>query len=486
MDKTSFSEPSQFLGRNSEVALLREENWRKHAQLIVVYGRRRVGKTALIEHAYAKNVFWKFEGLEGESTKKQIQSFVSRLATYTQNPKLKEVDFREWREVFEVFATELEGKELVVFFDEFQWLAEMGSGFVALFKYYWDNRFKKNRRLRFVLCGSISSFMVKKVLRSKALYGRVDTEINLRPLSVFEGRQLLEAQYASMRRSPEEILQIHMVLGGIPQYLEELNPKLSLIQNLNEYAFKAQGYFFQEYGRLFISHFSDSPVYEKILLHLAKGLDTSDGIAKACGMATGGSLSQKISDLELAGFIRRDIPVHKEIKSKIVRYALDDEYLHFYYRFILPHAAAILAGKISMTSLMVGLAYSQWQGYAFERLCVKNAESIARALRFSGIHYKYGPWFQRRGDQKNGAQVDLLFERMDRVVTICEMKYVFQGNASKLVADFEKKAAVVMEAYPSYGIQKVLVLGKKNAMASMVKKNFDHVLFAEDIFLKDL
>ncbi|MBF0491735.1 MAG: AAA family ATPase [Deltaproteobacteria bacterium] len=486
MDIKTKRQETQFLGRQREITLLHEKNWRNHAQLIVVYGRRRVGKTALIEYAYRNQVFWKFEGLEGESTKKQIQNFISRLATYTQKPQLKENIYRNWDEVLEIFAQELKDKKLEVFFDEFQWLAEMGTGFVSLFKSYWDNHFKKNRHLRFILCGSISSFMVKKVLKSKALYGRVDTEINLKPLSLADCQKLLDAQASTTKRKPEEILQINMIFGGIPQYLEELNPKMSLMQNLNEYALKAQGYFFQEYGRLFISHFSDNPLYEKILLSLSQKTNTSEDLAKACEIKTGGALSEKLLDLELAGFIKRESPIHKGLKSKIVRYRLDDEYLHFYYQFILPNAKAILAGKMTMTSLIAGQAYSQWQGYAFERLCIKHAEYIATHLQFGGIDYTYGSWFGRGSENKKGTQIDLLFERMDKVLTLCEMKYVGQLNAKKIIEDFEKKISVISKEYPSYGIQKILVSGKKIKTSPSLQKYFDHILFAEDIFFNIL
>lgn len=472
-----------FLGRDREIKLLQEENWRPHAPLIVVYGRRRVGKTALVEHAYRDRILWKFEGLEGESAKRQIQNFISGLATYTQKPPLKDGSYKDWHDVFRLFSKELEGKKLVVFLDEFQWLAEMNLGFVSLFKYFWDNHFKKNKNIRFVLCGSISSFMVKRVLRSKALYGRVDLEIHLKPLSLPETRLFFESKkfHGALARSVDEILQIHMILGGIPQYLEELNPRLSFIQNLNEYALSPQGYFFQEYRRLFISHFADSPVFEKILLHLSQKTDVAEGIAKACEISTGGSLSQKLFDLELAEFVRRETPIHKGARSKLVRYRIEDEYLHFYYRFLLPHVSEILSGKISMISLMQNRNYQQWQGYAFERLCLKHAEGIARYLQFGGVQYKYGPWFQRGAKTLKGAQIDLLFERADNVLTVCEIKYVNQLT-SRVIEDFQTKLNALSLEYPSYAKQKILILGKKITLSAAIKQFFDHILLAEEVF----
>lgn len=477
MKKGDVTGQELFRGRSQELGLLREHNWRNHAQLIVVYGRRRVGKTALVEHAYGNGVLWKFEGLEGESSQRQIQSFVANLAAYAGKPAIREPVYADWGEVFEVFAAEIKDRKCVVFFDEFQWLAEMQSTLVSLFKYYWDNHFRKCRQARFVLCGSISSFMVRQVLKSRALYGRVDTEINLKPLSMNEMNEFFEGS-----RSKDEVIQFSMTFGGVPQYLEELNPTLSYMQNLNEYAFRATGYFFQEYARLFISHLADSPLYEKILLHLSLGVSNTEALAKACQTTIGGGLSRKIADLEMCGFIHRETPVDKGVKSRLIRYRLDDEYLHFYFRFILPNVPEILAGRVSMQTLTHGKGFEQWQGQAFERLCHKNAHAIARYLQFSGITYRYGPWFQRGTESRRGVQIDLLFDRADKVLTVCEMKYTKHLASRKIIDDFEKKQEVLLRQYAGYSVQKVLILGKKASPPSALKKYFDHVLLAEEVF----
>lgn len=469
--------PFPFWGREMECQLLREKNWRGHAQLIVVYGRRRVGKTSLVEYAYQDQPLWKFEGLEGEPVIRQIQGFISDLALYTNNPDLKNQKVATWRDALGILSREISGKKLIIFLDEFQWLASMKSKLVSTFKFFWDNHFRKNKDLRFVLCGSVSSFMVKKVIRSKALYGRVDTEINLQPLGIKETDAFFAGQ-----RSKDEIIQINMIFGGIPQYLEELNPKFSLIQNLNEYAFRQHGFFFQEYRRLFISHFAENPIYEKMLFSLSEGPKSSEDLAKACTTTTGGSFTERLLDLELAGFIQRYIPIDKGYKSKIVRYRIFDEYLHFYYRFILPYVQEIMSGQISMMQITNTNKYKQWQGLAFERLCLKNSTLLAKFLNFAGIKYKCGAWFQRGTKASPGAQIDLLFDRADRVLTVCELKYVSELPARKLIENYEKRIARLLKVHHSYGIQKVLLLGRKIAVPRTIQGYFDEVLFAEDVF----
>lgn len=475
MKKRSANRAS-FWGREAEVALLQQKNWRKRAELIVIYGRRRVGKTSLVEEACQNELFWKFEGLEGEPVKKQIRHFLATLSDYTgrriENPRAC-----NWREALTTLAQHLPQRKMVLFFDEFQWLAGMKPGFVSLFKYFWDNNFRQNPELKVVLCGSVSSFIVRKVLQSKALYGRVDVEINLKPLKISE-----TGPFFSPVKTKDELIQIHMILGGIPQYLEELQPGFSLIQNLNEQAFHPHGYFFQEYRRLFISHFSQSPLYEKIIQHLSGGPLSTESIAGACRVRTGGALTEKLADLEMAGFIKKETPFDKGPKSKLIRYRLDDEYLHFYFRFIKPNIPKILSGRFSFESLLPQRDFRQWQGYAFERLCFKHTDLIARALGFSGVNYQWGPWFVRGDGGKPGVQVDLVFDRADSILTICEMKYIQNINAAHLVRSFEKKCEALRDHFPGHGQQKVLVLGRPARVNATLSKYFNKILWAHEIF----
>ena len=267
-----------FYGREDEIRLLREPNFRPQAQLIVVYGRRRVGKTALIEEAYKKEVLWKFEGLEAVSVKIQIKQFIEQLSEYSGDQDLRRKRVADWREAFVLLFEKLKTKKVVVFLDEFQWLVQMKPQTVSLFKYFWDNFFSKCKGCRFILCGSVSSFIVKKIIRSKALYGRVDTEINLQPLKLKEIRAFLP------QRPEAEVLEFAMTFGGIPKYLLEINPRFSYLQNLNEYAFSQSGYFFQEFPRLFLSHFSKSPHYEKVIVSLVNRTLSTEQLAGCCGV----------------------------------------------------------------------------------------------------------------------------------------------------------------------------------------------------------
>lgn len=473
----------EFIGRADELMALTERNWRKKALLAVVYGRRRVGKTALVEHAFKDECLWKFEGLENGTTKTQLSLFSKELGNYTGKDVSPGID--SWDNAFKLLDQALEsgrmkagGRPIVIFFDEFQWMCEMKTKLVALFKYHWDNHLSRHENAVFVLCGSVSSFIVKKVIQSRALYGRVDIELCVPPLSIREARLLMPESMP-----PSQCIETYMTFGGIPQYLIELNPKLSLDQNINEYGFKPTGYFFREFDRLFISHFASNPLYEKILRAVVSGVKSPSGIAKSCSVGAGGSLGEKINDLVLAGFLSKRTPVDKDMNSRLIQYELADEYLHFYFSFIAPHSADIVSGNALYPQVADSRSLQQWRGYAFERLCIKNAAAIAARLRFAGIRYRSGPWFKRSQDSRGGAQIDLLFVRADKVLTLCEMKYAGKLSAKSLESALDSKKSVLAQAFPGYSIETVLITGKTALGLESAGRTFDHCFTAEDLFL---
>ncbi|EKD52138.1 MAG: hypothetical protein ACD_62C00095G0002 [uncultured bacterium] len=463
-----------FLGRKEEIGVLRESNWRDRAKLIAIHGRRRVGKTALVNEAYMNEILWKFEGIEQADESMQIQVFFQRLQEYT-GQDLAVV--KDWNGAFLALDKALAGKSVVVFFDEFQWLVCMNSKQVSLFKYYWDNYFQKHKKCTFVICGSVSSFMVRKVVRSKALYGRVDAEIALKPLNLKDIKGLLPWA------APQDILEYAMTFGGVPEYLLALNPSSSYIQNIDTRAFSSSGYFLGEFNRLFISHFSSNPQYQNVILSLGDGSKNAEGLAKHCHVSTGGAFTQVLDDLSLAGFIEKYQPIDKPINSKQIKYRLIDEYLNFYFDFIHANVPAILKGEFKFNHI-VSQKLSQWQGYAFERLCRKQAAIIADILRFSAVSYVSGSWFRSRTIHDKsftaGAQIDLMFLRKDRVITVCEAKYTSRLQAQSLIKDMQQKTEVLRAYFPQYAVQRILILGKKMEPPNSVTQAFDRILFAED------
>ncbi|MBI4586856.1 MAG: hypothetical protein HY717_22815 [Planctomycetes bacterium] len=215
---------------------------------------------------------------------------------------------------------------------------------------------------------------------------------------------------------------------------------------------------------------------------MSAGPLAAEELARSCQTRTGGRFTGILMDLELEGFIERYVPLSKGLKSRLVRYRIDDEYLHFYFRFIQKHQQEIITGRFSSIPIFQGRDYLQWQGYAFERLCRKHSWQIADHLRFSGIQYKAGSWFDPKSKTPGSVQIDLLFERADRVLTICEAKYADRLSAEKTIQDFERRCRALLQRYPRFGLQKVLLLGKEIKVPAPLRRNFDEILYAGEVF----
>ena len=248
-----------FTGRTAELNLLEKAYTSNKSELAVIYGRRRIGKSALVEQFLkGKPSFFSFEALEDEKTSAQLLHFTRRLARHMNEPLLEETAFKDWDRAFDYFTRNVllpknHRKKYIIFLDELQWMAVGKSSLVGLLKYYWDNHWKQHR-LMLILCGSVSSFMIKNVIRSKALYGRTTLEINLKGLQPADAYSML-----GKRRSFEEVLRYLLVFGGVPKYLEEIDVHRSFNENMNSICFSKNGSMLKEAEKIFHSQFSVMP-----------------------------------------------------------------------------------------------------------------------------------------------------------------------------------------------------------------------------------
>lgn len=420
-----------FTGRQREVSTLQSVDIKDKSRLSVIYGRRRVGKTFLVENAFSKRNVIKIEGLEGESTKAQKEQFIRQCRNFFPDRFRLVSATSHWTQLLVLLSECLGQEERVIFFDEFQWLANNRKQLVSALKYVWDNHFTKDNHVHMILCGSISSFIVKKVIRSKALYGRIDLEIHLQPLTISEMKtEVLK------KRSVRDLFEIYFTIGGIPQYLEKFDLNRSPRLNIEQLFFSPEGYFLQEFERLFASHFGKNPTYKKILLHLAKVKFASrEDLLHTLQLAEGGRLSDYLEELQLADFVEAYCPVNNPSSTALVRYRIADPYLLFYFRFIYPRAKKIKSGQ---QQFVPDQAYAIWQGLAFEYFCDRNHELVAKKLGFSAVRYEHGSWFKKR-DMANGAQVDLLFLRSDRVITLCEVKFQSEVIGKEVIEAVQNK-----------------------------------------------
>ena len=365
-----------------------------------------------------------------------------------------------------------------VVLDEFQWMSNYRSDFISDFKMIWDQYLSKIEGVSIVFCGSIASFMLNKVMRSSALYGRIDLQLSLKEFCLYETRQLLQS------KGIDEVIDAHLFSGGVPKYLNLLNANDSIQSTIEKLAFTPSGYFVEEYDRIFVSHFGKNLDYQNIIESLSQhpyGLFRKQ-ISEKAGVKLGGLLTEQLSNLEAAGFITSDTPYDKGYDSKLIKYFLTDAYLRFYFSFIKPNLKSISKGtSVNLyASLKQEGLYYNWLGRSFEYLCIQHATKIAELLKFDGIKFSYGPYFRAPKLNQVGVQVDLIFDRADHVMTICEMKYSQTKLSGSVIDEMEKKVNVMSALHPRKTIQKVLITNQDDTKAIMAKGYFYRVICVDE------
>lgn len=449
---TSIRAGKTFVGRKAELAKLEHLLASPDAQIGVIYGRRRIGKSMLIRHALQDRPALMLDGLEGESTQRQIRYFSDQLQTAA-GAKLPHV--RTWSDALRQLHSAVRDDPQPIGLDEFQWLANYRHHLVAVLKSIWDNRLSLLPAQKLILCGSVPSFMIENVMNSSALYGRILMELEVRPFQLADTQEMLAG------RGIDEILQAQLLTGGIPQYLRLLSTAPSIQLGLQALAFQQDGYLVREYERIFTSHFGRNPDFAAIVHALAEkpvGLMREDLAANA-GLSLGGQLSEHLRDLESAGFISAERPFHRRRDSREVRYRLSDGYLRFYFAFIRPNLEKIQSGlgANTLSGLSGSSALASWMGHAFEQTCMQHAPEIAQLLGFSAVDYE-GPYFLSHRPETQGTGAALVFDRADNVLTVCEMKYSSQPAGVEAIADMQRQIALLQPVTPNNMIQPVLIV----------------------------
>jgi len=472
--KVTLMKSFRFIGREHEVARLKSIMAAPEASVITVYGRRRVGKTTLIETAVAHSGLIKCEGIEGQDQAFQRQSMLEQFAQQVNVPALKHATPDSWRAVLRIMTEYLTQGRQTLYLEEFQWLSGYKSELISEIKYFWDNYWRRNDEFTLILCGSSPSFMLSKVVKSKAMHNRSLHEFHIQPFSAGEVHD-----FFGSKRSKSEALSALLLVGGVPEYLKYLKEKSSVFLSMAYHAFTATGFFGGEYDRIFVSSLESNPHYKKVIAFLAGTRHaTRNEIAKQLGIASGSNLTAVLQDLELCGFIRRYTPFDKTSTSLLARYEISDPYLQFYHRLIEPKLSDIQQGRYQErpTRAFSVQQLEQWLGYSLERYCRNHAHLIAESLGFGDVDYQSGAFFSRDSIKADrGFQIDLMYKRADRVITLCEIKH----NTNPLsVADARK----VLESFahysppPRFSVQHILIC--TGGVASRVREEalFDRIL----------
>jgi AAA+ ATPase superfamily predicted ATPase len=465
------------VGRDEQLKRLRELYNQRDSSLVVIHGRRRIGKSFLVQHHLKDLHHFAFEGIEAQPARYQIQLLAKKLKLELAGLGLPAKAYRDWEDVLDLltlYLKKMKGKRVVIFLDEYQWMTAGRSKLTALLKRYWDNDWR-GFRLQLILCGSISSFMVKKVVKSKALYGRISAQLNIEQLAPIESSRFFRPSCA-----PLEIIKYLLVFGGVPKYLKEIDQSRSFEQNLVQVFFQKSSTYIDEYEKIFYSQFKEHQVYEHIVRELASGPLTLQQIASCVGMRSGGGLKSYLDNLERAQFVRAYCSSPERERTKSVRYKLVDPFLNFYFTFVFPNRNRILAssGAAALFNSISKNKLSIFLGLAFENFCNLFAIPIAEVMGFADEVLSWGPLWSKKQD---GFQLDLVYFRDQKTLTICEIKYSEQEITPQVIPEVELRADKLRRLFPNYSIKKALIttIGQSKALKS--SGYFDYAVSAREI-----
>ena len=430
------------IGRIDEQRRLREAFESEYSEFVAVYGRRRVGKTFLVREQFHYKFTFQHTGLARKSTREQLQSFQLSLRRqgYTKAPLPG-----NWIEAFDMLKDLIEwskDRRKLVFIDEMPWMDAPRSSFLPALENFWNSFASARKDVVLIACGSATSWIVRKLLKNKrGLHNRITYRIHLQPFTLNECEQYAKQRKLGMSRL--QLMEGYMALGGIPYYWSLLDKSKSLAQNIDRLFFSKDGELKGEYYELYASLFNHPEKYVAVIETLGKkrsGLSREE-IIKEGKLESNGKLSEILEDLENCGFIRKYNMIG--MKSKGALYQLIDCYTLFYFRFIQNNNS----NDEHFWSKSIGTGeYNSWCGLAFERLCLLHSRQIKTKLGISGIISSEYAWWTDQKDGKRGAQIDLLIDRNDGVINLCEMKYTkvpFQIDASYEANLLNKRARFI-------------------------------------------
>ncbi|MBP5542611.1 MAG: AAA family ATPase [Kiritimatiellae bacterium] len=415
-----------FVGRKEELEQLTGLWDKRVASLVSCRGRRRVGKSTLIEE-FAKRTAERFISIEGlaprrgMSDKKQRRNFCERLAEQT---GMEARDAASWPLAFAILDEALtENVRTVVLLDEISWMGGYDKDFPSYLKAAWDKRLKKHGNLVLVLCGSVSAWIADNILNSTGFVGRNSLDLEIRELPLREAIQMLGSGAA--RLSSAEKLDLLSVVGGIPRYLEEIRPALTVEENVRRMCFVRQGLLFREFDETFCDVFGKGAVRRREVLEtLAGGALTATEIAKLLGRKVNGHLVRTLKELEYSGFVAREANVNAATggTKRMERFRICDNYTRFYMRFIEPNKKAIASGLFRFTSMEQLAGWETVLGLQFENLVVNHVEDLFGFLGLErSLVLSAAPYVQRGTRRGEGCQIDLLIQTQ-RTVFVVEIK----------------------------------------------------------------
>ena len=408
------------IGRTKELSVIRDCISANRSRLVVVYGRRRVGKTFLVREAFDYRFTFTHTGLEDGDYGEQLSAFWRSLKEQWDDGCRRPAD---WMGAFELLKKAIAAsrdERKTIFIDELPWMDTRNSGFVKAVADFWNGWASARKDVVMVVCGSAAAWMSKKVLQNKGgLFNRANRTIYLEPFTLAECEAYLASENIVMDR--KDIISAYMIFGGAPYYWTLLDKGESLSQSIDRLFFASNATLSREFSRLYRSVFQKPEPYIGIVSALAGkkiGMTRDELIAATADASSSGLFSQCLDNLEISGFVRRYAWTGNSRKGAV--YQLIDNYTLFYFSFVRNYTGR---DPMRWTHSINERGRSTWEGLAFERVCLQHSQQIKRALGIEGVSTSESEWRCRPTGRMRGAQIDLVIERADHVVNLCEMKF---------------------------------------------------------------
>ena len=469
------------IGREKEQELLRRAFREDRSRFIAVYGRRRVGKTFLIRETFGYSFTFEHTGLAKGKYRDQLTAFAVSLADAGAS---NVVPPKNWMDAFDQlkrYIRESDDTKKVIFLDELSWMDTPRSDLIMALEHFWNAFASARKDIVLVICTSATSWVLKNVIHDKGgLHNRVTDKIPLQPFNLYECERFLESKDIIMDRY--DILEGYMAMGGVPYYWDFIQNGKSMTQNIDALFFRKDALLKGEFDYLYASIFRKPADYIKIIKALGKkkaGM-TRGEISEETGLACNGGFSQKIEELESCGFVRRFHEFGKKNMGAVIQ--LIDNYTLFYFKFLENPPTDSRYWEKTIDSP----ARRAWTGLAFERVCLLHSEQIRDKLGITGVLTDECSWQCSSDLEKGiyGSQIDLVIDRKDRVVNLCEMKYSeldytitkeYDRKLKEKISDFRKvtktRSSIHLTMVTTYGLERNKYSGHVQA-----------VVTAEDLF----
>lgn len=447
-----------FIGREKELDMLNMLFKKNASSLVVIEGRRRIGKSRLVNEFAKGHTFYSFSGVapsDKTTRQSQLDEFAAQLAIQTGMPEVK-VD--NWNKLFFFLSKELKEGKIVLLFDEITWMGSKDPDFLGKLKNAWDIYFKSNPELIFILCGSMSAWIEKNILSSTGFVGRISYRLRLQELSLRDCAKFWNNEGSVI--SSYEKFKVLCITGGVPRYLEEIKPHLSAEENIKNMCFMPGSLPVNEFRDIFSDLFSKrSDTYKKIIETLSMGSLDLQTLCKKLKMTRSGYISQCLDDLIKSDFVTRDYAwnFNSGDQNSLSQFRLSDNYLRFYLKYIDQNRTKIDNGEFVFKSLVNLPNWKIIIGLQFENLVLKNKSYINECLKLTFDEIVMSnPYFQRKTARHPGCQIDYLIQTKFKTFYVCEIKFSEHPIGLEIIPEMKKKLSA-FKTLKGFSVRPVLI-----------------------------